>query len=68
VAEEIQATAARLIMRLRQAEKMVEEGKVAEAKAILKEVVKGAREKGLERSLHYLILRVKALLRRKTQR
>jgi predicted negative regulator of RcsB-dependent stress response len=68
VAEEIQATAARLIMRLRQAEKMVEEGKVAEAKAILKEVVKEAREKGLEMSLHYLILRVKALLRRKTQR
>ncbi len=68
MAEEIQAAAARLIMRLRQAEKMVEEGKVAEAKAILKEVVKEAREKGLERSLHYLILRVKALLRRKTQR
>ena len=68
MAEEIQATAAKLIMRLRQAEKMVKEGKVAEAKAILKEVVKEAREKGLERSLHYLILRVKALLRRKTQR
>lgn len=68
MAEEIQATAARLITRLREAEKMAKDGKVAEAKATLKEVVKEAREKGLERSLHYLILRVKALLRRKTQR
>ncbi len=67
MAEDVQATAARLITRLREAEKMAKDGKVAEAKATLKEVVKEAREKGLERSLRHLILRVKAVLRRRTQ-
>lgn len=66
MAEEVQ-TAAKLVTRLREAEKLAKEGKVAEAKAVLKEVVKEAREKNLEKSLSHLILRVKAVLRRKTQ-
>jgi len=67
MAEELQAVAAKLITRLREAERLAKEGKVAEAKAVLKEVVKEAREKNLERSLCHLILRVKAVLRRRTQ-
>lgn len=66
MAEEVQ-TAAKLVTRLREAEKLAKEGKVAEAKAVLKEVVKEAREKNFEKSLSHLILRVKAVLRRKTQ-
>lgn len=67
MAEEVYTTASRLITRLREAERLALEGKVAEAKSILKDVVKEAREKGLEKSLRYLILRVKAVIRRKTQ-
>lgn len=67
MAEELQAIAARLITRLREAEKLASEGKISEAKVILKDVVKEAREKGLDKSLRHLILRVKALLRYKTQ-
>jgi hypothetical protein len=66
MAEEVQM-AAKLVTRLREAEKLAKEGKVAEAKAVLKEVVKEAREKNLEKPLSHLILRVKAVLKRKTQ-
>jgi len=68
MAEELEAVAARLITRLREAEKLAVEGKISEAKAILKEVVKEARERGLEKYLRNLLLRVKALLRHKTRR
>lgn len=68
MAEDVQAVAANLIARLREAEKLATEGKTSEAQKILKEVVKEAREKGLEKSLRNLTLRVKALLRRKTRR
>lgn len=68
MAEEVYATAAKLITQLREAERLALEGKIAEAKSILKDVVKEAREKGLEKSLRYLILRVKAVIRRRTQR
>uniref|UniRef100_UPI000A65E95F aS35 n=1 Tax=Pyrobaculum calidifontis (strain DSM 21063 / JCM 11548 / VA1) TaxID=410359 RepID=UPI000A65E95F len=68
MAEELEAVAAKLITRLREAERLALEGKTSEAKAILKEVLKEARERGLEKSLRNLLLRVKALLRRKTRR
>jgi len=68
MAEELEAVAAKLITRLREAERLALGGKTSEAKAILKEVVKEARERGLEKSLRNLLLRVKALLRRKTRR
>jgi len=68
MAEELEAVAARLITRLREAERLAVEGKTSETKAILKEVVKEARERGLEKSLRNLLLRVKVLLRRKTRR
>jgi len=68
MAEELEAVAARLITRLKEAERLAVEGKTSEAKAILKEVVKEAHERGLEKSLRNLLLRVKALLRRKTRR
>jgi hypothetical protein len=66
-AGELAEAAARLIVRLREAERLAREGRVEEAKAALRDTVKEARERGLERPLHYLILRVRALIRRKIQ-
>lgn len=67
MAEELEVVASRLLTRLREAERLAAGGKIGEAKTILKEVVKEAREKGLEKSLRNLILRVKAVIRHKTR-
>ncbi|MFN3803720.1 MAG: hypothetical protein ACK4SY_01540 [Pyrobaculum sp.] len=63
-----EVVASRLVTRLREAERLAAGGKVGEAKTILKEVVREAREKGLEKSLHNLISRVRAVIRHKTRR
>lgn len=67
MADETYAVAGRLVMRLREAEKLAAEGKVTEARNVLKDVVKEARERGLEKPLRHLILRVKAEIRRRTR-
>ncbi|MEM4891439.1 MAG: hypothetical protein QXH63_00935, partial [Pyrobaculum sp.] len=60
MAAELEKHVGELVLKLRTAERLVNEGKVDEAKRLLKEVLKEAREKRLEKTLWSLILSVRA--------
>lgn len=68
MAAEIEKAAAELVVKLRTAERLAREGKVDEAKTLLKSAVKEARERGLERAVRNLVAKVQAALRRRTRR